>query len=169
MIQYAILTVSFLCFLYHTLIHVLGHLGKIEEGKRLYVTIGISMFLGWILYYWASFSQLRMGISLPGVSGLILVIVGFCIYFAAHKNIHKAMHKGSRKLISDGLYRHIRHPMYVGQILMLLGAPILGSAWTILALSPVFIVQILIWAFMEEKELVKEFPGYAEYRKRTWF
>jgi protein-S-isoprenylcysteine O-methyltransferase Ste14 len=36
-------------------------------------------------------------------------------------------------------------------------------------LSFIFIANILFWRYLEEKELVKRFPGYAGYKKSTFF
>ena len=169
MIYYVAFTVSFLCFLYHTLIHVLEHFKKIPESKKIYATIGISMFFGWVFYFLMSFLELTVSFSYTNFAGLIILMVGFYLFFASHAKVHKRMHTGKGKLITEGLYGKIRHPMYVGEILMLIGAPVLGSSWLTLTLSPLFIIQILLWAYLEEKEMLKEFPGYAEYKKRTWF
>lgn len=169
MIYYVVFTVSFLCFLYHTLVHVLEHFKKILESKKIYATIGISMFFGWLFYFFMSCSEPPVSLSYLNLAGLLILVVGFYLFFASHRRIHKRMHTGEGKLITDGVYKRIRHPMYVGEILMLLGAPLLGSSWLTLALSPLFIVQILVWAYLEEKDMLKEFPEYAEYKKRTWF
>jgi protein-S-isoprenylcysteine O-methyltransferase Ste14 len=169
MLYHVAFAVSFLCFLYHTLVHVLEHSGRIPESKKLYATIGAAMFFGWVFYFLASFLELAVNISYINIAGLVILIAGFYLFFAAHAKVHKRMHAGKGELITEGLYGKIRHPMYVGEILMLIGAPVLGGSWLTLALSPLFIVQILAWAFIEEKKLMKEFPGYAEYRKKTWF
>ena len=101
--------------------------------------------------------------------GLFTLIAGFYLFFASHAKVHKKMHSGEGRLVTDGLYKHMRHPMYVGEILMLLGAPVFGQSQLTLLLSLIFIIQILVWRFFEERELLIEFPEYAEYKKRTLF
>ncbi len=72
-----------------------------------------------------------------------------------------------QKVISTGLYARVRHPMYAGVLVMLIGIPLaLGSWWglAILALSvPVLIVRILD----EEKLLSNDLPGYREYAQKV--
>ncbi len=166
----AFFIIALACFAFHTAVHLLEHFSKIKDSKGIHISIGISMFLGWSSYFYISFSGFSPeGFGPAGYVGLALLIAGFYLFAASHSEVHKRMYSGKGKLVTDGLYKHIRHPMYLGEILMLLGAPVLGQNITTLFLSPVFIIQILIWRFLEEKEMVKEFPEYREYKKRTWF
>ncbi len=75
--------------------------------------------------------------------------------------------EADHKVISTGPYYWVRHPMYIGGLLMWLAAPLaLGSyiALPVFALLvPVFILRLL----SEEKVLRHELEGYAEYCKRT--
>ena len=74
-----------------------------------------------------------------------------------------------QKVVSTGPYAWVRHPMYAGAVLMLLGMPVaLGSWWgvvVLLAMLPAFVWRI----FDEEKLLTENLPGYAEYRQRVRF
>jgi protein-S-isoprenylcysteine O-methyltransferase Ste14 len=77
--------------------------------------------------------------------------------------------KVGQQVISSGPYRIVRHPMYLGAIVMFLSTPLaLGSYWTLPAFAlviPVIVLRLL----NEEKILNKELPGYSEYRLRTRF
>jgi protein-S-isoprenylcysteine O-methyltransferase Ste14 len=72
-----------------------------------------------------------------------------------------------QKVISTGPYAWVRHPMYVGVIVMVIGAPLaLGSYWGLLFLLlnvPVLILRILD----EEKMLQQELEGYSDYMKEV--
>lgn len=69
----------------------------------------------------------------------------------------------AHRVISTGPYARVRHPMYSGALLMLLGTPVaLGSWWGLLAFIP--IAAAIIWRlFDEEKFLTKNLAGYAAY------
>jgi protein-S-isoprenylcysteine O-methyltransferase Ste14 len=71
------------------------------------------------------------------------------------------------KVISTGPYALVRHPMYAGAVVMLLGIPIgLGSWWGLLVI--VATMPALIWRLLdEEKFLARNLPGYVEYRKKV--
>ena len=72
-----------------------------------------------------------------------------------------------QKVIQSGPYRFVRHPMYLGTILMYIVSPLaLGSYWAMipgLLIIPVMIARII----NEEKVLTKELEGYAEYKLKT--
>jgi protein-S-isoprenylcysteine O-methyltransferase Ste14 len=74
-----------------------------------------------------------------------------------------------QKVISTGPYGLVRHPMYIGVLIMLIGVPLaLGSWWglAILVLTvPVLILRILD----EEKLLEKDLPGYKEYEQQVQY
>jgi protein-S-isoprenylcysteine O-methyltransferase Ste14 len=167
---YIFFGIVFMCFAFHTAVHVLEHYRKLPERKVTHAAIGTSMFFGWFSYFYMSFSGFSAAnVTVVSYAGLLILAGGLYLFIVSHARVHKRMHGGKGKLVTDGIYRHLRHPMYLGEILMLLGAPILGQSILTLLLSPVFIIQILVWRQFEEQELVKEFPEYAGYRKRTLF
>jgi protein-S-isoprenylcysteine O-methyltransferase Ste14 len=72
-----------------------------------------------------------------------------------------------QKVISTGPYAWVRHPMYAGGLLYLLGMPLaLGSYWGLLALTAT--MPFLLWRlFDEERFLAKNLSGYSEYMQRV--
>jgi protein-S-isoprenylcysteine O-methyltransferase Ste14 len=72
-----------------------------------------------------------------------------------------------QKVISSGPYAWVRHPMYVGVLVLVIGAPLaLGSYWGLLFLLlnvPVLILRILD----EEKMLQQELEGYSDYLEKV--
>ncbi len=74
-----------------------------------------------------------------------------------------------QKVISDGPYRVVRHPMYLGASVMLLFTPLaLGSYFALPAI--LFVVPLMVLRLLnEEKVLRQELPGYVEYCLHTRF
>ncbi|HEY4405889.1 MAG TPA: isoprenylcysteine carboxylmethyltransferase family protein [Xanthobacteraceae bacterium] len=72
-----------------------------------------------------------------------------------------------QKVISTGPYGRVRHPMYAGGLLMLLGMPIaLGSWWGLLVF--VGTVPALIWRLVDEESfLARNLPGYVAYQEKV--
>ena len=70
-------------------------------------------------------------------------------------------------MISTGPYAVVRHPMYVGGLILLYGIPLaLGSWWGMLVNIPM--TMAVIWRLLdEERFLVANLPGYAEYRDKV--
>ena len=101
------------------------------------------------------------------VVGDALTALGFLIVFLVFKeNTFTAATitvTPDQKVISTGPYAVVRHPMYSGALVMLLGTPLaLGSWWGLLMFAPM--IFTIAWrARAEEAFLVKCLSGYQEY------
>jgi len=71
----------------------------------------------------------------------------------------------SLKFGTPGLYRYIRHPLYVGWFLVFWSAPLMTSTHLFFAIATT--AYILIAIQFEERDLVRLHPEYAEYRRRV--
>ena len=72
-----------------------------------------------------------------------------------------------QRVITDGPYRYVRHPMYTGVILFVLSIPaVLGSGWG-MAVGVVIGVVFVIRTALEDRTLRAELPGYKEYAQQT--
>ena len=72
------------------------------------------------------------------------------------------------RLVDDGPYAVVRHPVYTGGILFAVGISLALSPW---ALFPTLALAV-VWALkagVEERFLADRYPAYAEYRERTRF
>jgi protein-S-isoprenylcysteine O-methyltransferase Ste14 len=72
-----------------------------------------------------------------------------------------------QKVVTTGPYAIVRHPMYFGVAMLYLASPLaLGSYWAIL---PALMIIPLLAARIhnEEEVLLRELPGYAEYRQKV--
>ena len=101
------------------------------------------------------------------VVGNVLVVAGVLLselviiqnnYAAATITVEEG-----QPVVSTGLYGVVRHPMYVGALIMMIGTPLaLASYWGLLTLIPgalVFVARVTD----EEKALREELDGYNEY------
>jgi protein-S-isoprenylcysteine O-methyltransferase Ste14 len=69
-------------------------------------------------------------------------------------------------VVSSGIYGYIRHPIYTGDILLLLGLELCLNSWLVLGLA-VLIPVVARQAIREEQKLVSALPDYADYIRRT--
>ena len=107
------------------------------------------------------------------VIGGILLLIGFYFtfraladnpYASAEVRIQK---ERKQQVISTGVYGLVRHPMYLGGILYLIGAPLLlGSKYGIL-LGILMAVFVMVRIIGEEKALARELAGYKDYKKKV--
>lgn len=102
------------------------------------------------------------------VAGNILVVFGFLIVFLVFKEntFTSAIIELSteQKVVTTGPYALVRHPMYIGALIMLVGVPLaLGSWWGLLTVVPMTLV-IICRLLDEERFLAKNLAGYSEYQ-----
>ncbi|MED5814925.1 isoprenylcysteine carboxylmethyltransferase family protein [Mycolicibacterium sp. 050232] len=109
-------------------------------------------------------------ISLVGFA-MFVVGLGITMFVIIQNNYASAniTVESEQKLVSTGLYGLVRHPMYMGALLMVAGMPLaLGSWWALAVLVPV----LILYAFRiqdEEKLLRQQLAGYGEYTQRVHY
>lgn len=72
-----------------------------------------------------------------------------------------------QKVISSGPYALVRHPMYAGVLVMIIGVPLaLGSWWGLAVLA--LVLPVLVWRILDEEKLLKkDLAGYSEYTQKV--
>ena len=149
--------------------------GPTAEKRPIQKFIMLCTSIGFIALLVVPTFDRRFGWSTVPLSGVVagdvLVAMGFFLIFLVYREntftsatIEVAE---NQKVISTGPYAIIRHPMYAGGSLYLLGTPLaLGSYWGFVPLAAT--MPFLIWRlFDEERFLARNLPGYAEYQKRV--
>lgn len=101
----------------------------------------------------------------------ILVLLGYALIFLVFRENSYASRiievEQGQRVVSTGPYAVVRHPMYVGVLIMYLCTPVaLGSWWAVIPALP--LVPVLVARIRnEEKVLAAELAGYAEYMRTT--
>ena len=96
--------------------------------------------------------------------GVVAVVVIQNSYAAATVRV-----EAGQKVVSTGLYGLVRHPMYTGNVIMMVGIPLaLGSYWGLLFVVPC--VMVLASRIRDEEKLLqKELDGYGEYTQKVCY
>lgn len=95
-----------------------------------------------------------------------LIAAGFILIGAAWDVLYKAQHAG--QLATTGLYAYLRHPQYVGFIVIMLGFLIQWPTIITLIMFPILVGMYLRLARREEREALAEFSeAYAAYAANT--
>ena len=118
------------------------------------------------------FEWSRLPVALVA-AGNLLVMTGFFVVYRVFRansytagTIEIAEHQ---TVISTGPYAVVRHPMYSGALILLLGTPMaLGSLWGLLPLIPMTVV-IVARLLDEEKVLAEGLRGYRDYCQKIRF
>jgi protein-S-isoprenylcysteine O-methyltransferase Ste14 len=130
----------------------------------------ISIFLVSSLDHRFAWSRTGDAVALAGD---FMVVAGLLFVFRVFKeNSHTSALievEAGQKTITTGPYALIRHPMYAGALVMLLGTPLsLGSWWGLLAVPP--LLAVILWRLtIEEVYLEKNLGGYSEYKAHVKF
>jgi protein-S-isoprenylcysteine O-methyltransferase Ste14 len=149
-----------------------GARAEVEKSQKIIQSIAslafISIFVVSSLDHRFGLSKVSSYIS---ILGDILIVLGLYFVFLVFKEnsfTSAIIEVGKKqKVIFTGPYSFIRHPMYAGAFIMLLGIPLaLSSYFGILAVIPLMAV-IILRLFEEEKFLKKNLPGYTEYLKKV--
>jgi protein-S-isoprenylcysteine O-methyltransferase Ste14 len=126
------------------------------------------------------------GFILPGldkrfgwsvVSSVIVIIadavifLGYILVFSVFRQNSYASRivevEKDQKIITTGLYSIVRHPMYIGVIVMYVPTPLaLGSYWGLIPMATIPLA-LMFRILNEEKVLRKDLPGYTEYCQKT--
>ncbi len=106
-------------------------------------------------------------------STLIPVIIGMVILALAVWEMRKSKLQvfpdveKNATLIKTGPYKMIRHPMYTGVILICLGLLISNITIGGIFFFIILLIDLVIKLHYEERLLLKHFPMYKSYRKKT--
>ena len=108
-----------------------------------------------------------------GLAGVILVITGLGIAIVARRTLagnwsNVVEVKVDHELITTGIYRYARHPIYTGVLLMGLGTALYKGTMGIFILFLALLGFFWFKARQEEKLLTKHFPKeYPAYKKQV--
>jgi len=102
--------------------------------------------------------------------GLCLAGFGFAIWARVHLGRNWGMPMSLRQgheLVTSGPYAYVRHPIYTGILLAMIGSAVARGLWWGLLFLLCF-AYFLFSARTEEKMMLAQFPeAYAAYRRRT--
>jgi len=105
--------------------------------------------------------------------GAIAIAVGMYITFLTMRAntfavpVVKIQAARGHRVVSDGPYAVVRHPMYGGALLLIAGIPLLLGSWWGLVMALVIVLLLAVRAVMEERTLMAELPGYTDYATRV--
>jgi len=114
------------------------------------------------------------------LAGLCLLLIGGYLRFKARLELKKkagfsSLYSTSRlqiveshRLVKDGLYKHVRHPLYLGEILRNSGFVLIFSSIYGVLFVAVGTIFLLLRIRIEEKMLIEAFgEDYKKYQRNT--
>ncbi len=163
-----------------------NHLGSIFRVYRIFYNV-LNLGLFGLLIYW-QFSIITNQFFSPSaithIVGFAVLIFGAVVLTQAFftvrlrefigveqlfgRQINKTGTEGQSKLIRSGWYKYVRHPFYLGTVLMLIGGGLIVPTAAMLALVAATFLYLPIGILLEERKLIAEFgEDYLKYRKEV--
>jgi protein-S-isoprenylcysteine O-methyltransferase Ste14 len=149
---------------------------RIERQDRLLVLLLFLGFTAWIVlmpldarrFGWTPDFPLR----LKALGGVLLMLSSFFLFRAFHDNtflsgLARIQSERKQRVVSTGVYAFVRHPMYLGMILMFTGAPLLLASRFGLVMAAAITLLLAFRITREERLLAEELDEYEEYRRKV--
>lgn len=141
-------------------------------AQRIIMSIAFASIFGLLVYcaldYRFAWSPVPAGLSLAGDGMVALgLFINFLVFKENSFGGSTVQTFEAQKVISTGLYGLVRHPMYLGVLIMMMGIPLALDAWRGYA---VFVILLpgLIWRILDEEKLLKkDLPGYSAYMQKV--
>ena len=138
----------------------------------------VALTFGFFINYTKNFFP-KIKISNNIIFGSFMIIIGLIIILSAiilfkkyQTTITPLNPSNATKLITDGIYKHSRNPMYLGLLLVLFGISIILNPIGGLSLIPLFILYLNLFQIIpEENAMVDLFKDeFLEYKEnvRRW-
>lgn len=148
-----------------------------ERDKGSFLWISVSVSVGMTIA--CTFALLGLGsfrrARLWELAGFLLLLLGAGIRLHAIRVLGRQFTSRvtileDHALVRDGIYRTIRHPSYLGQILILVGLGALMANGISLVAAPLFTTVALLGRIrVEERSLAERFgQAYEDYRRSSW-
>lgn len=128
----------------------------------------IIMPLDAVRYHWTR--GFPAGLRVAGGIGLIGAF--FFLYRAFTDNTFlsamvRIQSERQHRVVTTGVYAFVRHPMYLGAVLLFIGSPLLLNSRVGLLVGVIMSLLLMARSIGEEKMLMRELEGYEEYRKKV--
>ena len=141
---------------------------KAIKAVKIAILLGIAAqtMLPDVLPILSESTPLRITGALIYSLGWIVAVLGRVQLGDNWSNIETATVLTEQRVVCRGLYRFIRHPIYSGDLLLLIGLELACNSWLVLgavALAPIVMSQ----AVREESLLRERLPGYPDYCRTT--
>lgn len=115
-------------------------------------------------------TDIRLAVSIAiGLAGVATSVAGVLTFRRARTTVNPTRPEAASSLVSTGIYRMTRNPMYLGLLLVLVAwAVFLSSAWALLGAAGFVIYMSRFQISPEERALTRLFGSeYASYKARV--
>ncbi len=139
-------------------------------------TLGLVLWLTYFMFpiFPELFAPVRFrSDTIIHAAGLFLAAIALPMGISVFRNLGRnitdtVQTRANHQLVTSGIYRYIRHPLYSTGFLLFFGLGLLSGLWPAMVLSIVVLITLYLRSFEEERRLVAEFgERYIVYRQHT--
>jgi protein-S-isoprenylcysteine O-methyltransferase Ste14 len=143
-----------------------------KPWDKLFMVVAVALWLGWLVLMGLDAQRSEVPLYVQVAGFLVLCLGSWIVGLTFKENSYaapviKIQKERAHHVVTTGPYAYVRHPMYGGALLSMLGTPLLLGSWWGLAAGAVITVLIGMRAVFEEETLKAELEGYAEYAARV--
>jgi protein-S-isoprenylcysteine O-methyltransferase Ste14 len=144
-------------------------------GDKVFMASFMVAWHGWLVLMALDARRWRLSQVPEALSdvGAVLILVGFVVVWLVFREnsfaapVVRIQKERGQHVVSTGPYRIVRHPMYAGATLYLVGMPLLLGSWLGLLALPLLLGALAVRVRIEERALLDDLPGYRDYAKRV--
>ena len=150
-----------------------SHKTPLETGLLILAWVGFFVPLIWVASRAFSFAEYELKAG-PLVAGVMCLVFGLWLFYRSHADLGTNWSvtleiREQHRLITQGVYRRIRHPMYSALALYSVGQALVIPNWVAGPSNLIaFAILLALRVHAEERMMVREFgDDYALYSART--
>jgi protein-S-isoprenylcysteine O-methyltransferase Ste14 len=150
-------------------------IGPLAEQRPAQKIISMLFMLGFVGFLVLPALDHRFGWSpvapIVSIIANAIIVLSFVLFFLVMRSNSYAAStirvEEGQPVVSTGPYASVRHPMYLGALLLFAAMPLaLGSWCSVLLVVP--FLPVLVWRIVDEETFLrKNLPGYVEYMQRV--
>ena len=148
-----------------------------QQGWDKYVVVALFIgFTAWIILMPLDAKRFAWSIHFPvylKVLGGIELLLSFFFFYRSYTDntflspLVRIQTERKQQLVTTGVYGIVRHPMYLGALLLFIGAPMLLGSYVGIILGLILVLLLAFRTLGEEKLLLNELEGYETYKQNV--
>ena len=147
----------------------------LETGLLILAWVGFFIPLMWVASPVFSFAEYGLG-SVPLIAGVACLVIGLWLFYRSHADLGTNWSitlevREQHRLVTHGVYRRIRHPMYLALVLYTIGQALVIPNWVagpsdLIAFAILYALRVRAEERMMEEEFGDEYASCSARTKR---
>lgn len=145
---------------------------KLQTRNYLFNYLTIILVFIFLFFFLRFYLDTDRPLNIFSYIGILLLVPSIILFTIARIQLGDSFQVSAEanKLVKTGIYKKVRHPIYLFGIIFLLGIIFITKTFPFMIILAIVIVFQIKRINKEEKVLTEKFGNeYIEYKKQTWF